>query len=837
MSVEEKSSDESRFHGLPVLQLRDVVIFPHMVVPLFVGRSKSIAALDKTMSSHRKIILLSQKSPEPDEPGVEDMFMGGTLGSVLQLVKMPDDTIKVLVEGERRVSIAKLYIEGGYWRADGNFVIETCEVDNKIADATMRAITRSFAQYVQSTKKLPIETIHAIESISEPGKLVDTVLGHLDIKLAEKQKYIDMAGIAQRMEKVLTLLAEETDISKIEQKIRSRIKIQMEKTQREYYLNEQMKAIQRELGEFDEGNADVGDEYRELADKAKMPSEVRGVVEEEISRLAMMTPFSAEASVVRGFLGWLVQLPWSTRTRIKIDLDRARCVLDAAHYGLNDVKERVIEYLAVQRRVKKIRGSILCFVGAPGVGKTSLGRSIAEASGRKFARMSLGGVRDEAEIRGHRRTYVGSMPGKIIQQISRVKSKNPLFLLDEVDKISTGYRGDPASALLEVLDPEQNKTFTDHFLEVEFDLSEVLFICTANTTRISPPLLDRMEVIRLPGYTEEEKFRIAKKFLIPKQEDAAGLWKGEVEIVDKAILSMIRSYTKEAGVRDLERCLAKICRKVVAKSCFPGKNVGKASAVDKDSKELVKKVARKAKVVPTSSRVLDTSLSKYLGVRKYEVERVEKKHLIGMVNALAWTEVGGELLKVEASVVKGRGKLLHTGQLGDVMCESAQAALTVVRSRSDSLGIPEDFHGKNDFHIHALEGATPKDGPSAGVSICTALISALTEIPVRNEVAMTGELTLLGTVLKIGGLKEKLLAALRAGIKEAIIPYGNRLELKEIPRRVLNSINISLVKDIDQVLEHALSRKPVAIKGSSSERKSGTDDKFSSPVSTTVSVQ
>ncbi|RMF99151.1 MAG: endopeptidase La [Gammaproteobacteria bacterium] len=767
--------------GVPILPLRDVVVYPHMVIPLFVGREKSILALDEAMNSGKQILLVAQKQAEVDDPGVEDIYTVGTLATILQLLKLPDGTVKVLVEGGSRARLRAVHT-GDYFSADIELLPEVGEFEDREVDVLKRSIITQFENYIKLNKKVPPEILTSLSGIDQPGRLADTVAAHMALKLDEKQKVLEIEDVRARLEHVMGLIDAEIDMLQIEKRIRGRVKQQMEKSQREYYLNEQMKAIQKELGEMDDAPNEIA-ELEQKIEEAGMPKEAREKAISELNKLKLMSPMSAEATVVRNYIDWLLRAPWKKRTKINNDLERAERVLEEDHYGLEKVKERILEYLAVQQRVKKLKGPILCLVGPPGVGKTSLGQSIARATNRKFVRMSLGGVRDEAEIRGHRRTYIGSMPGKIIQNLAKVGVRNPLFLLDEVDKMSMDFRGDPSAALLEVLDPEQNAAFNDHYLEVDFDLSDVMFVCTANTMNIPAPLLDRMEVIRIPGYTEDEKLNIAKNYLVPKQLEANGLREGELVISDSAIRDIIRYYTREAGVRNLEREIAKICRKVV-KSL------------------LLKPRDKQIHVVPKS-------LPKYLGVRRYRYGLAEENDQVGQVTGLAWTEVGGELLTIEAAVVPGKGKLINTGQLGEVMQESIQAAMTVVRSRARVLGIPEDFHQRYDIHVHVPEGATPKDGPSAGVAMCTALVSALTNIPVRADVAMTGEITLRGEVLPIGGLKEKLLAAHRGGINTALIPAENEKDLAEIPKNIKDKLNIVPVRWIDEVLELSLQHMPV----------------------------
>ncbi|MCK9192597.1 MAG: endopeptidase La [Nevskia sp.] len=766
----------------PVLPLRDVVVYPHMAIPLFVGREKSVKALTAAMQDGKRILLIAQKHADTDEPGVDDLYDTGTLASILQLLKLPDGTVKVLVEGAQRAKVLRLEMHGEYLTAAYTpITADDNEPSGSEADAIMRAAVATFEQYVKLNKKVPAELLPSLTSMDSPGRLADAIAAHLSLKLEDKQKVLEIDDPKPRLEYVLAQLEGEIDILHIEKKIRGRVKQQMEKNQREYYLNEQMKAIQKELGDLEDAPNEQEELARKIA-KSGMPKAAKQKATAELNKLKMMPPMSAEATVVRNYLDWLTQVPWKKTTKANIDLPKAQSQLDSDHYGLEKVKERILEYLAVQSRVKKLKGPILCLVGPPGVGKTSLGRSIAEATNRKFARMSLGGVRDEAEIRGHRRTYIGSLPGKIVQNLSKVGVKNPLFLLDEIDKMSMDFRGDPSSALLEVLDPEQNNTFQDHYLEVDVDLTDVMFICTANTLNIPAPLLDRMEVIRIPGYTEDEKLNIAKRYLVPKQIKDNGLNATELEIADDALLAVIRTYTREAGVRNLEREISKIARKVV--------------------KQVLLNPAEK-KVVVT-----EENLDKYLGVQRYRFGRAEENNQVGQVTGLAWTEVGGELLSIEAALSPGKGKLTQTGSLGTVMQESIQAALTVVRSRAKALGIDPEFYQKHDLHVHVPEGATPKDGPSAGVAMCTALVSALTGIPVRAEVAMTGEITLRGEVLPIGGLKEKLLAAQRGGIRTVIIPQENVKDLADIPDNIKGKLDIEPVRWVEDVLRLALERVP-----------------------------
>ncbi len=778
---------------VPILPLRDVVVYPHMVIPLFVGREKSIVALDKAMNVGKRILLVAQKAADLDDPQPSDLYEVGTLATILQLLKLPDGTVKVLVEGGERALIDRINVED-YFSAEITLLSEDDRYDEREIDVLVRSIITQFEQYVKLNKKVPPEVLTSLSGIDEPGRLADTVAAHMSLKLSEKQRILEVQDIKARLEHVFGIIEGEIDVLQIERRIRGRVKQQMEKSQREYYLNEQMKAIQKELGEMDDVPNELADLETKI-EKAGMPKEAKTKATSELNKLKLMSPMSAEATVVRNYVDWLVKAPWKKRSKVFKNLRKAEAVLEADHYGLEKVKERILEYLAVQQRVRRLKGPILCLVGPPGVGKTSLGHSIARSTNRKFVRMSLGGVRDEAEIRGHRRTYVGSMPGKIIQNLSKTGVRNPLFLLDEVDKMAMDFRGDPSSALLEVLDPEQNSTFADHYLEVDFDLSDVMFVCTANTLNIPPPLLDRMEVIRIPGYTEDEKLNIAVRYLIPKQMKENGLKEEELKISTTAVLDIIQHYTRESGVRNLEREISKICRKVV--------------------KSLLLK--------PRKSRVLvaPKGIEKYLGVRRFRYGKAEEKDQVGQVTGLAWTEAGGELLTIEAAVVPGKGKLAHTGQLGEVMTESIHAAMTVVRSRAKVWGIKEDFHQKLDVHIHVPEGATPKDGPSAGVGMCSALVSALTDIPVKSDVAMTGEITLRGEVLPIGGLKEKLLAAHRGGISKVLIPEENEKDLVEIPKNIKDKLMIVPVKWIDQVMEHALLHMPVP-EAASKDKKSGS---------------
>jgi len=783
----------------PVLPLRDVVVFPHMVIPLFVGRARSIEALELATNSDKPILLVAQKSASEDEPGVGDIYKVGCLANVLQLLKLPDGNVKVLVEGIKRIQITK------YHHLDDVLTATVDESVEEIAVVTdeqvlLRTMISTFENYVKLNRKIPQEILSSLTGIEEPSRLADTIAAHLPLKVAEKQKILEMLDVTDRLEHLMALMDGEIDMLQVEKKIRVRVKKQMEKSQRDYYLNEKMKAIQKELGETEEGVSEF-DEIEAKIDKAGMPKEALNKTKSEFKKLKMMSPMSAEATVVRSYIDWMLNVPWKKKSRVSKDLNAAELILDLDHYGLEKVKERIIEYLAVQQRVNKLKGPILCLVGPPGVGKTSLGESIAKSTGRKFVRMSLGGVRDEAEIRGHRRTYVGSLPGKIIQKMAKVEVKNPMFLLDEIDKMTSDMRGDPSSALLEVLDPEQNSSFNDHYLEVDYDLSDVMFVATANSMNIPSPLLDRMEVIRLSGYTEDEKLNIATRYLLPKQLENNGLVEGELQVSSDAILDIIRYYTREAGVRSLERELAKICRKSIRQILLNNDAKSKSKA----------KAKTKAKAKIKTTKVTSKNLSKYLGVRRSDYGKANEKSEVGQVTGLAWTEVGGELLTIETVTTTGKGKTTFTGSLGDVMTESIQAALTVVRSRADVLGISEDFYQHKDIHVHVPEGATPKDGPSAGIGMCTALVSSLTGIPVSAAVAMTGEITLRGEVLPIGGLKEKLLAAHRGGITQVIIPKDNERDLEEIPKNVIKDIKISAVQWIDEVLEIALTERPVPV--------------------------
>ncbi|MCG5514835.1 MULTISPECIES: endopeptidase La [unclassified Ectothiorhodospira] len=769
---------------VPVLPLRDVVVYPHMVIPLFVGREKSIRALDTAMENNKQILLVAQKSAEVDEPSAKEIHRVGTLSTILQLLKLPDGTIKVLVEGSERARVMELTDGEEHFSAQISMIPQETSVDEREMEVLTRSVLNLFDQYVKLNKKIPPEILTSLAGIEDAARLADTIAAHMSLKIEEKQKILEVDDVRARLEHLMSLIEGEIDILQIEKRIRGRVKQQMEKSQREYYLNEQMKAIQKELGDLE----DAPNEFEELqrrVEKAGMPKEAKQKAQNELNKLKMMSPMSAEATVVRNYVEWLTSVPWKKRSKVRNDIEEAQRVLDEDHYGLEKVKERILEYLAVQQRVRKLKGPILCLVGPPGVGKTSLGRSIARATNRKFTRMSLGGVRDEAEIRGHRRTYIGALPGKIVQNLAKAGTRNPLFLLDEIDKMAMDFRGDPASALLEVLDPEQNSTFADHYLEVDFDLSDTMFVATANSMNIPGPLLDRMEVIRLPGYTEDEKTNIAQNYLVPKQVKNNGLKEDELVISEAAIRDIVRYYTRESGVRNLEREISKVCRKVV-------------------KTHLIKASDRKTLVSPKN-------LDKYLGVRRFRYGVAEEYDQVGQVTGLAWTEVGGELLTIEAAVVPGKGKCIHTGKLGDVMQESIQAAMTVVRSRCQTLGIAEDFHEKKDIHIHVPEGATPKDGPSAGIGMCTAIVSSLTGIPVRSDVAMTGEITLRGEVLPIGGLKEKLLAAHRGGIETVLIPHENEKDLADIPKNIKSRLDIRSVRWIDEVLGIALKERPAGV--------------------------
>ena len=793
---------------IPLLPLRDVVVYPHMVIPLFVGRAKSIRALELAMAGSKQVLLVAQRNASDDEPTAEDLHQVGTVSTVLQMLKLPDGTVKVLVEGVSRAQVLKTDFQDELVVADARHLDEQIPEEGE-ADALCKSLFSQFEDYVKLSKKVAPEIVSSVSSIDEVSRLADTIAAHLQLKIEEKQDILEMADARERVEHLISLMEAEIDVLKVEKRIRGRVKKQMEKSQREYYLNEQMKAIQKELGDMDEG----GNELEELEKKIQasgMPKDAREKSKAELNKLKMMSPMSAEATVVRSYLDWMLSVPWKKRSKVRHDLKLAQEVLDQDHYGLEEVKDRILEFLAVQNRVGKVKGPVLCLVGPPGVGKTSLGQSIAKATNRKFVRMALGGVRDEAEIRGHRRTYIGSLPGKVIQKLSKVGVRNPLFLLDEVDKMGMDQRGDPASALLEVLDPEQNNAFNDHYLEVDYDLSETLFVCTSNSMNIPAPLLDRMEVIRIPGYTEDEKVNIARQYLIPKQQEANGLKQGELALDDDSVRHIIRHYTREAGVRGLEREISKVCRKVVKEHLLA------------DSLDPVE--------------VKGEAIEEYLGVRKFSFGRAEEQDQVGQVTGLAWTSVGGELLTIEGVSVPGKGRVTSTGSLGDVMQESIQAAWTVVKSRARTLGIRRRVLDRNDFHIHVPEGATPKDGPSAGTAMCTALVSVLTGIPVRADVAMTGEITLRGQVLPIGGLKEKLLAAHRGGIKKVLIPHENERDLKDIPENIKRDLDIRPVKWIDQVLEVALQHLPTPLSEEEVEedlaqeaggKSGGSDDRVS----------
>ena len=766
--------------GLPVLPLRDMVVYPHGVHPLFVGTESSIQALDAAMSASKSILLVAKRDAEAQRLGADDVFSVGTLATILQLLKLPDSTVKVLVEGEQRASIARLDFDGAFIVADVETVAEGQGESADVQKGVQMAMSQ-FEEYVQFSKKVPQEVLSTLSGIDDPGRLIDSIASHMALSVKDRQAVLETFDLNKRIDLVLSLMDSHLDVQRLEKNIRGRVKKQMEKSQREYYLNEQIKAIQKELGDIQEGSTEI-DQLAAKVAEARMPKDARDKALAELSKLKLMAPMSAEATVVRGYLDWMLSIPWKKRSRVRRDLPRAQEILDEDHYGLEEVKDRIIEYLAVQSRVRRMTGPVLCFVGPPGVGKTSLGESIARATNRKFVRVALGGIRDEAEIRGHRRTYIGSMPGRIVQKMAKAGVSNPLFLLDEVDKMGVDFRGDPASALLEVLDAEQNGTFNDHYLEVDYDLSDVFFVCTSNSLNIPPALLDRMEVIRLPGYTEDEKLNIAKRFLIPKHLERSGLKPGELSLTDKAILHLIRYYTKEAGVRGLEREVAKLARKVV------------------------KRMALQPDMGQVAVRARD--IEEYNGVRRHTYGLAEESNQIGIVTGLAWTEAGGELLNIEAVAVPGKGRQTKTGSLGDVMQESIQAALTFVRSRGEALGVPDDFHEKYDLHIHVPEGATPKDGPSAGIGMCAAMVSVVTGIPVRADVAMTGEITLRGRVLPIGGLKEKLLAAHRGGIRHVVIPQENKRDLKEIADNIKENLVIHPVEWMDAVLEFVLERMP-----------------------------
>ena len=775
-------SDNAKIATFPVLPLRDIVVFPHMIVPLFVGREKSVKALDDIMQDDKQILLVAQKDAGQDDPAVDDIYDVGTIGTVLQLLKLPDGTVKVLVEGSQRAKILRYAENEEFFQAEAELIEDGADADKDV-EALSRSVISQFEQYIKLNKKIPPEVLVSLNQIEEPSKLSDTIASHLALKISEKQELLELMSPSERLERACAFMESEIGVLQVEKRIRNRVKRQMEKAQREYYLNEQLKAIQKELGETEDGRDEAG-ELEELIEKTKLSKEAKEKATQELKKLKSMSPMSAEATVVRNYLDWLLSIPWGKRSRVKKDITAAEQILNQDHYGLEKVKERILEYLAVQIRVRKIKGPILCLVGPPGVGKTSLGKSIAKATGRNFVRMSLGGVRDEAEVRGHRRTYIGSMPGKVIQGMKKAKTSNPLFLLDEIDKLGSDWRGDPSSALLEVLDPEQNNTFADHYLEVDYDLSDVMFVTTANTLRMPQPLLDRMEIIQLSGYTEDEKVQIAKRHLISKQLKSHGLKKTEWSISDDALRDLVRLYTREAGVRNLERELAKLARKAV--------------------KELATKNKK-------SIRITRRNLDKFAGVPRFRFGEMESEDLVGVTTGLAWTEVGGELLSIEALLMPGKGNVSHTGKLGDVMQESVQAARSYVRSRLAVFGVSSKFFDKRDIHVHVPEGATPKDGPSAGVAMCTSIVSALTGIPVRRDVAMTGEITLRGRVLPIGGLKEKLLAAHRGGITTVLIPRDNEKDLVDIPDNVKKGLKILSVGTVDEVLSEALSREPVPI--------------------------
>ncbi|WP_395479874.1 endopeptidase La [Candidatus Curculioniphilus buchneri] len=777
------NAEHSERIQIPVLPLRDVVVYPHMVIPLFVGREKSIRCLEAAMNSDKKIMLVAQKEASTDEPGTHDLFSIGTVSSILQMLKLPDGTVKVLVEGLTRACIVELTDDSNYFTAEVGY-FNTQELDEREQEALVRTSINQFEGYIKLNKKIPPEVLTSLHSIDDAARLADTIAAHMPLRLTDKQSILEMSDVTERLEYLMGMMESEIDMLQVEKRIRNRVKKQMEKSQREYYLNEQMKAIQKELGEMDD-TPDENEILKRKIDAAKMPKEAKEKTETELHKLKMMSPMSAEATVVRSYIDWMLSVPWYLRTKVKKNLLMAQEILDRDHYGLKHVKDLILEYLAVQSRVKKIKGPILCLVGPPGVGKTSLGQSIAKATGRQYVRMALGGMRDEAEIRGHRRTYIGSMPGKLIQKMSKVGVKNPLFLLDEIDKMSLDMRGDPASALLEVLDPEQNIAFNDHYLEVDYDLSDVMFVATSNSMNIPAPLLDRMEVVRLSGYTEDEKLNIACKHLLPKQLERNALKKGELRIKDSALVNIIRYYTREAGVRNLEREIAKLCRKAV-----------KILLMHKSTKNI---------------DVDSDNIKSFLGVQRFDYGRAEEENRIGQVTGLAWTEVGGDLLTIETACVPGKGKLIYTGSLGEVMQESIQAALTVVRARADILNINPDFYEKKDIHVHVPEGATPKDGPSAGIAMCTALVSCLTGNPVKANVAMTGEITLRGQVLSIGGLKEKLLAAHRGGIKIVLIPYENKRDLEDVPANIINDLQIYPVQKIDDVLNMVLHHAPFSM--------------------------
>ncbi len=783
--MEQKQANEIlETQTLPLLPLRDVVVFPQMVLPLFVGRERSILALEAAMADGKKVFLAAQKEAGVDEPSADDLYRVGTIASVLQLLKLPDGTVKVLIEGDARAELSEITDNGDFLEAEVTLGAQE-ELSDREAESLCHVLMNQFEQYTKLSKKVPAEVLTSLKNITDPSRLVDTMSAHLSLNVAEKQKLLESANVRDRIEQLMTFIETEIDLLEVEKRVRGRVKQQMEKNQREYYLNEQMKAIQKEMGELDNG-ASEADELAERIEKAGMPKDAKDKAEAELKKLKMMSTMSAEATVVRSYIDWMVSLPWKKRSKVSHDMEKAEEVLEADHYGLEEVKERILDYLAVQKRVKKLKGPVLCLVGPPGVGKTSLGQSIAKATNRKYVRMALGGVRDESEIRGHRRTYIGSMPGKLLQKMSKAGVKNPLFLLDEIDKMGMDHRGDPASALLEVLDPEQNSKFNDHYLEVDYDLSDVMFVCTSNSMNIPGPLLDRMEVIRLPGYTEDEKLAIAERYLVKKQFDQNGLSDKELSFDKEALLELIRYYTREAGVRGLEREIAKVCRKAV--------------------REIIK---RGSEGFNDPIQLTQEKIEEYCGVRKFSYGLADEDNQVGRVTGLAWTQVGGELLNLEAAAVAGKGRTIQTGSLGDVMKESIQAAMTVVRGRAQGWGIDPEFYEKTDVHIHVPEGATPKDGPSAGIGMCTALISVLSGIAVKSTVAMTGEITLRGEVLPIGGLKEKLLAARRGGIKTVVIPEENRKDLKEVPDSIKSELDIRPVKWIDEVLEIALAEAPV----------------------------
>ena len=791
----------------PLLPLRDVVVFPQMVLPLFVGRERSISALEAAMADGKKVFLAAQKDAGTDDPAIDDLYSIGTVASVLQLLKLPDGTVKVLIEGDERAELVRLDNSDDYLIAD---VLHqpAAELSEREAESLVHVLMNQFEQYVKLSKKVPAEVLNSLKNISDPGRLVDTMSAHLSLNVSEKQKLLELDNVRERIEQIMTYIETEIDLLEVEKRVRGRVKQQMEKNQREYYLNEQMKAIQKEMGELDNGASEI-DELGDKIEQAGMPKEAKEKAEGELKKLKMMSAMSAEATVVRSYIDWMVSLPWKKRSKVSHNIEKAEDILNTDHYGLEEVKERILDYLAVQKRVKKVKGPVLCLVGPPGVGKTSLGQSIARATNRKYVRMALGGVRDESEIRGHRRTYIGSMPGKLLQRMSKAGVKNPLFLLDEIDKMGMDHRGDPASALLEVLDPEQNSKFSDHYLEVDYDLSDVMFVCTSNSMNIPGPLLDRMEVIRIPGYTEDEKLSIAERYLVKKQFEQNGLSDKELSFDKEAVLELIRYYTREAGVRGLEREIAKVCRKAV--------------------REIIHRGAEGFK---EPIHLTQEKIEEYCGVRKFSYGLADEDDQIGRVTGLAWTSVGGELLNLEAAAVPGKGRMTPTGSLGDVMKESIQAAMTVVRSRAEGWGIAPDFYEKKDLHIHVPEGATPKDGPSAGIGMCTAMISVLSGIPVKSTVAMTGEITLRGQVLAIGGLKEKLLAARRGGIKTVVIPEENRKDLKEVPDSIKAELDIRPVKWIDEVLEIALAHAPTPYVEAISKDESAVSQEETSNAST-----